>query len=50
MAKSVEQIKVTFRLPTRLVRRAKHYAVDHDMDLQDVVRQALEVFLKGERT
>ena len=50
MAKLVEQIKVTFRLPALLVRRAKHYAVDHDMDLQDVVRQALETFLKGGRT
>jgi hypothetical protein len=49
MAKPVEQIKVTFRLPAPLVKRAKHYAVDHDMDLQDVVGQALEAFLKEGR-
>ena len=49
MAKPVEQIKVTFRLPAPLVKRAKHFAVDHDMDLQDVVAQALEAFLKGGR-
>jgi len=47
MAKLVEQIKVTFRLPAPLVKRAKHFAVDHNMDLQDVVGQALAAFLKG---
>jgi len=47
MTKPVEQIKVTFRLPVPLVKRAKHFAVDHAMDLQ--VGQALEAFLKGGR-
>jgi predicted DNA binding CopG/RHH family protein len=43
--------KVTFRLPERLVKRAKHYAIDANLDLQDVVREALEQFLsrKGAR-
>lgn len=43
--------KVTFRLPDRLVKRAKHYAIDANLDLQDVVREALEQFLarKGAR-
>jgi len=49
MVKPVEQIKVTFRLPAPLVKRVKHFAVDHDMNLQDVVGQALEAFLKGGR-
>ena len=49
MAKPIEQIKVTFRLAAPLVRRAKHFAVDHDMNLQDVVGQALEAFLNGGR-
>jgi hypothetical protein len=34
-------VKVTLRLPAPLVKRAKHYAVDADCDLQDVVREAL---------
>jgi len=35
----------------RLVKRAKHYAIDANLDLQDVVREALEQFLarKGAR-
>ncbi len=45
MTNPVEQVKVTFRLPAPLVKRAKHYVVDHDMDLQDVVAQALETFV-----
>jgi excisionase family DNA binding protein len=46
-----DQAKVTFRLPERLVKRAKHYAIDADQDLQDVIREALEQFLarKGAR-
>ncbi len=49
MTNPVEHIKVTFRLPPPLLRRAKHFAVDHDMNLQDVVGKALEAFLKGGR-
>ena len=49
MAKRIEQMKVTFRLPVPLVKRAKHYAAGHDTDLQVVVAQALETFLKGGR-
>jgi predicted DNA binding CopG/RHH family protein len=46
-----DQAKVTFRLPERLVKRAKHFAIDANLDLQDVVREALEQFLarKGAR-
>jgi len=40
-----ELVKVTLRLPQSLVKRAKHYAVDEDLDLQDIVAQALERFL-----
>lgn len=39
--------KTTIRIPEALVRRAKHYAVDHDCDFQDVVQLALERFLGG---
>lgn len=37
--------KVTLRLPADLVRRAKHHAVDADLDLQDVMAQALALLL-----
>lgn len=40
-----EPVKVTLRLPGPLVKQAKHYAVDADLDLQDVVAQALRAFL-----
>jgi hypothetical protein len=38
-------VKVTLRLPDALIKRAKHHAVDADLDLQEVVAQALEAFL-----
>ena len=47
MGKPPEQTKVTMRVSVELVRRAKHYAVDHDLTLQDLVVRALEQFLKG---
>jgi hypothetical protein len=37
--------KVTMNLPVSLVKQAKHYAVDADLDLQAVVAEALRVFL-----
>jgi hypothetical protein len=40
-----ERVKVTIRLPKELLRRAKHYAIDHDADVQDVVAEALTAFL-----
>jgi hypothetical protein len=40
-----ETVKVTLRLPEFLVKQAKHYAIDHDEDLQDVVTDALGLFL-----
>ena len=44
-------VKVTLRLPAPLVKQAKHYAVDADLDLQEIVAQALRAFLgrKGSR-
>ena len=46
-----ERVKVTLNLPPALVKQAKHYCVDHDVDLQDVVAEALRVLLakKGSR-
>ena len=44
-----ERSKVTLNLPTDLVRRAKHHAIDHDTDLQDVVAAALRAYLKEGR-
>ena len=51
MAEQDERAKVTIRLPEALVRRAKHYAVDHAVNLQDVIAEALQAFLarKGGR-
>ncbi len=45
------RVKVTLKLPQSLVRQAKHYCVDRDADLQDVVAEALHAFLarKGGR-
>ena len=37
--------KVTMNIPVALVKAAKHYAVDADKDLQDVVADALRLFL-----
>jgi len=42
--------KVTVSLPTALVKRAKHLAVDQDQDFQQVVADALEAYLKGKRS
>jgi hypothetical protein len=46
-----ETRKVTVRLPAGLVKRAQHYTIDAEQDLQDVIREALEQFLarKGTR-
>jgi hypothetical protein len=46
-----ELVKVTLRLPAALVKRSKHFAVDAELDLQEVVAQALRQFLsrKGAR-
>ena len=43
--------KVTVRLPAGLVKRAQHYTIDAEQDLQDVIREALEQYLtrKGAR-
>ena len=52
MAKDSEpRVKVTLNLPERLTKDAKIYAVEHDLDLQDVVAEALRTHLgkKGGR-
>jgi hypothetical protein len=51
MADEQQLTKITLRLPASLVKQAKHYAVDADLDLQEVVSQALRAFLsrKGGR-
>lgn len=51
MAKDDTKVKVTLNLPDRLTKDAKIYAVEHDIDLQDVVADALRSFLakKGGR-
>jgi hypothetical protein len=40
-----DKVKLTIRLPRELLRRTKHYAIDHDADVQDVVAEALTAFL-----
>ena len=46
MGKKAEKTKVTLGLDPELVKMAKHYAVDTDQDLQDVVAAALVAYLK----
>jgi|HubBroStandDraft_6_1064221.scaffolds.fasta_scaffold2039850_2 hypothetical protein len=41
-----EKIKITIRLPRDLVKTAKHYCLDKELDLQDLVGQALIRFLQ----
>ena len=40
-----DKVKVTLKLPAMLVRQAKHEAIDRDVDLQDLVAEALKRFL-----
>ena len=48
MADTAEHlVKVTVRVPASLVKRAKIRAVEQDADLQDIVRKAVEQYLKG---
>jgi predicted DNA binding CopG/RHH family protein len=47
MPKKPEMTKTSLRVPSDLLRRAKHYCVDHDVDFQDLVAAALETYLKG---
>jgi transposase InsO family protein len=45
-----EKVKVTIRLSRELLKKGKHYAIDHDVDFQDVVADALAAWLKrGDR-
>jgi len=34
------------RLPQELIKATKQYALDHDMSMQNVVVEALQIFLK----
>jgi predicted DNA binding CopG/RHH family protein len=43
--KAEDKAKVTLKLSSELVRQAKHYAIDHDVDLQDLVAAALRAYL-----
>ncbi len=46
-----DRVKVTLKLPVGLVKQAKHYGIDHGIDLQDLVADALRALLarKGAR-
>ncbi len=48
MGKRVEPmiIRTTVRLPETLMRRVKHWCVDHDTSFQDAVTKALEQLTK----
>jgi len=39
--------RVNLRLPADLWKRAQHHAIDHDLSAQELVRLALEAYLKG---
>jgi hypothetical protein len=41
-----EKIKITIRLPRDLVKTAKHYCLDRELHLQDLVERALIRFLQ----
>ena len=43
------QARVTMRLPEPLWKRAQHHAIDEGIELQELVRRALELYLKGEK-
>jgi hypothetical protein len=39
--------RATLRLPGDLWKRAQHYAIDHDITAAELVKLALEAYLKG---
>jgi predicted transcriptional regulator len=41
------RVKLTVRLPPALVKKAHHFAIDHDTTVQALVEQALETLLKA---
>lgn len=42
-----EKVRTTLMLPAPLVKRAKYYAIAVERDLQEVVADALEDYLRG---
>jgi len=42
--------RATMRLPESLWKRVQHRAIDEGIQLQELVRRALEQYLKGERS
>jgi len=49
MATDNAMTKTTVRLPARLWREVKHYALDHDIEAQEIVAQALTAWLKSKQ-
>ena len=45
--KSPPFARATLRLPADLWKRAQHYAIDHDITASELVKLALESYLKG---
>jgi hypothetical protein len=43
------KVKVTMNLPAALVKRAKHHALDADRDFQDIVADALTLYLSRQK-
>ena len=39
--------RATLRLPSDLWKRAQHYAIDKDISASELVKLALEAYLKG---
>ena len=44
-----KRITTTVRLPKNLLRRVKHWCVDHDVTLQAAIEQALHDLIGGKR-
>ncbi len=44
-----EETKTTFRLPKVLLKEVKRYAIDHDTNATEIVKDALRVYLERHR-
>lgn len=44
-----EKVRTTLMLDAALVKETKHYAIDVDRDMQDVVAEALRLYLADRR-
>ena len=48
MTPPTTKVRTTLMLPSGLVKEAKHFAIDHERDLQDVVADAIRQYLAAQ--